>query len=267
LEGGKRLGIVVYPVLHLGGLEISSYAVCLVAAALVTAYLGGREALRLGLPVARFYDMLIFLCAAGLAGAYLLFVIFHYRDYLVNPWRLLNVFAGGLAFYGGLLGILAAAYFYPQRHGFSWRAGMDALAVGLPAGQSLGRVGCFLAGCCYGRPSDLPWAVHSSAPGSGVSQRLHPVQLYEALLLLLVFAVVYARRRRKGFDGQIMLTYLCLASGVRFGVEFFRAPADLRGPVFGGMPLTQILALILALASGALWWRGRRRVIRKAKSI
>jgi phosphatidylglycerol:prolipoprotein diacylglycerol transferase len=207
--------------------------------------------------------MFISLCVSGLAGAYLVFVAFHFHDYLHNPWRFLNVFAGGLVFFGGLLGILIVAFFYPGRHGFAWRPSMDALAMGLPVGQSIGRIGCFLAGCCSGRPSDLPWAVHYSLPRFSNCQRLHPTQLYEALLLLLVFAVVYLQRRRKRFDGQTMLTYLFLASWVRFGLEFFRAPADYRGPIFWGMPMTQIFALFLALTSGVLWIWGWRHLTRK----
>lgn len=250
----------MYPTLvDFGLFRIPTYVVCLFMAILLIAYVSGREARRLGLPVARFYDMIFYICLAALAGAYLVFVAFHYQAYLANPVRFLNVFKGGLVFYGGLLGALAVAFFYPGRHGFSWRVGMDALALGLPLGLAIGRIGCFSAGCCFGRPTDLPWGVTYPAYPSGVTVPLHPAPLYEALLSLLVFGVVYARRRRKQFDGQMMLLYLFLASWVRFGVEFFRSPADYRGPVFGGMPLTQIFALFLALTSAGLWWWGRRR--------
>jgi phosphatidylglycerol---prolipoprotein diacylglyceryl transferase len=97
---------------------------------------------------------------------------------------------------------------------------------------------------------------------SGVSTPLHPTQLSEALLSIAVFGVVYALRHRKRFDGQVMLTYLFLASWVRFGVEFFRSPFDYRGPEFWDLPLTQIFALCLALTSGALWWWAWRQSTR-----
>jgi phosphatidylglycerol:prolipoprotein diacylglycerol transferase len=147
----------VYPILfRLGPIIISSYAVCIFLGVLTAAYLAGLEARRLGLPVARFYDMIFCMCLAALAGSYLLFVAFHYQVYLANPWRFFDVLRGGLVFYGGLLGGLAVAFIYPNHHGFSWRVGMDALAVGLPVSLGIGRVGCFLAGCCFGRPTDLP---------------------------------------------------------------------------------------------------------------
>ena len=254
----------MYPTLvDFGLFRIPTYVVCLFLAILLIAYVSGREARRLGLPVARFYDMIFFMSVAALAGAYLLFVAFHHRDYLADPWRFVSVFRGGLVYYGGLVGALAVACFYPGRHGFSWRAGMDALALGLPLGLSIGRIGCFSAGCCFGRPSDLPWAVSFPLSRFGVVLPLHPTQLYEALLMLLVFGVIYALRRRKRFDGELMLAYLFLASWARFGVEFFRAPNDYRGPDFWGMPLTQIFALFLALTSGWLWWWWRRHVTRK----
>ena len=254
----------MYPtIVDFGLFRIPTYVVCLFLAILLIAYVSGREARRLGLPVARFYDMIFFMSVAALAGAYLLFVALHHRDYLADPWRFVSVFRGGLVYYGGLVGALAVACFYPGRHGFSWRAGMDALAVGLPLGLSLGRLGCFSAGCCFGRPSDLPWAVSFPLSRFGVVLPLHPTQLYEALLMLLVFGVIYALRRRKRFAGELMVTYLFLASWARFGVEFFRGPNDYRGPDFWGMPLTQIFALFLALTSGTLWWWGCRHVTRK----
>lgn len=254
----------MYPVLfHLGPIRVTSYVICMFTAVLVTAYLGGREAKRLGLPVARFYDMIFLTSIAALAGSYLLYVAFHYQTYLANPWKFFDILKGGLVFYGGLLGILGVAFLYLGRVGFPWRAGMDALALGLPVGQCIGRVGCFLAGCCFGSYSNLPWAVNYPLSLFGDTPPQHPVQLYESFLLLVVFAVVYALRRRKRFDGQAMLTYLFLASWVRFGVEFFRAHTDYRGPVYAGMPLTQILSLCLALTSGTLWWLGWRHVTRK----
>jgi phosphatidylglycerol---prolipoprotein diacylglyceryl transferase len=249
----------LYPTLvDFGLFRIPTYVVCLFLAVLLIALVSSREARRLGLPMARFYDMVFFMSVAALTGAYLLFVAFHHAAYLADPWRLLNVFRGGLVWYGGLLSALTVACFYPRRHGFSWRVGMDALAVGLPLGLALGRIGCFAAGCCFGRPSDLPWAVSFPMRRFGVIIPLHPAQLYEALLMLLVFGVLYARRRRKRFDGELMVIYLFLASWARFGVEFFRSPYDYRGPHFWGLPLTQIFALFLALGSGWLWWWGRR---------
>jgi phosphatidylglycerol---prolipoprotein diacylglyceryl transferase len=249
----------VYPYLvDFGLIRVPTYVVCLFVAVLVTAWVSGREARRLGLPPARFYDMAFYMTVAALAGAYLLFVAFHYRVYLADPWRVFDVFQAGLVYYGGLLGALAVALIYPRRHGFSWRTGMDALALGLPLGLAVGRLGCFSAGCCFGRPADLPWAVRFPAGQGVLTAPLHPTQLYEAGLMVLIFGLLYTLRRRTRFAGELMLIYLLLAGWERFGVEFFRSPLDYRGPVWWGMPLTQIFALVLALTCGALWFWGRR---------
>jgi phosphatidylglycerol:prolipoprotein diacylglycerol transferase len=125
-------------------------------------------------------------------------------------------------------------------------------------GHVRGRVGCFMAGCCYGKPSDWPWAVTFTDPDTlcPIKEALHPSQLYEALLLLFAFGVIYWFRTRKRFDGQLMLIYFLLAGAIRFGVEFFRHPADYRGPIlFWAMPSTQVVALGIAVLSGImLFW-------------
>jgi phosphatidylglycerol:prolipoprotein diacylglycerol transferase len=132
----------------------------------------------------------------------------------------------------------------------------------MPVGQFLGRIGCFMAGCCYGSPSTLPWAVTFTNPQTLCPLRVpvHPAQLYEAFLSLGVFGALSFWKTRKSYDGQLILAYFCLAGAVRFLVEFFRSPLDYRGPVyFGWMPLTQLFALCMALVAGALLvWFGRR---------
>ena len=135
----------------------------------------------------------------------------------------------------------------------------------MPLGQFFGRIGCFMAGCCYGAPADLPWAVTFTNPQSlcPIREPLHPSQLYEAILALGVFGLLYGVRTRKRFDGEMLLAYFALAGLVRFVVEFFRSPVDYRGPVlWGWMPLTQLVALGLALVSGSLLlyfgWRAQK---------
>ena len=113
----------------------------------------------------------------------------------------------------------------------------------------------------YGTPSYLPWAVIFTNPQSlcPVKEPFHPAQLYEAPLALGVFGLLFLKTKKR-YDGQMILTYFCLAGLVRFVVEFFRNPGDYRGPVlFGWMPLTQVIALGLALVCGALLlYFGRR---------
>ncbi len=255
----------MFPILFkIGPIKIFTYGFFLALGFSSAVYLAGREARRTGLPMATFYDLCFYSILAALVGSRLLYVILEWPYFVAHPLQVLALWRGGLIFHGGLVAALAVAWFYISRHGLPWRTTLDALALGMPLGQCLGRLGCFSAGCCYGRPSNLPWAVTFTAPESlcPIREPLHPTQLYEALLLLGVFGLLYRLRTRKRFEGQLALSYLFLAGGVRFFVEFFRHPGDYRGPeLFWQMPLTQLVALAIALLSGALlalvWWRQR----------
>jgi len=253
----------MYPVLlDFGPVRIFTYGFFLALAFLSAIYLSGREAGRLGLPVARFYDLCFYLVLAAVVGSRLLYVLLELPVFLARPLKIFALWEGGLVFHGGVALALPLALYYMARHGLPWRPTLDSLAVGVPVGQFFGRIGCFMAGCCYGSPSHLPWAVTFTSPETlcPVKEPLHPAQLYEALLALGVFGVIYGIRTRKRFDGQLALVYFTLAGLVRFVVEFFRHPGDYRGPLlWGGVPLTQALALALAVTCGALlWWWSRR---------
>ncbi len=252
----------MYPILfELGPVRIFTYGFFLALGFVTAIFLAGREARRVGLPAGRFYDLCFYIILAALVGSRLLYILTELSYFLEHPLQIFVLWKGGLIFHGGLVLALAVAFFFMHRQNLPWRVTFDSLAVGMPVGQSLGRVGCFMAGCCYGKPSGLPWAVTFTDPETlcPFREALHPSQLYEALLLLPVFGAVYWLRTRKRFDGQLALTYLCLAGSVRFIVEFFRHPADYRGPeLFWGMPSTQVFALGIAVICGALllwFWR------------
>ncbi len=253
----------MFPILlKLGPIHIYTYGFFLALAFLSSIYLAGREAGRLGLPQGRFYDLCFYSVLGALVGSRLLYIFTELPTFVAHPLKIFALWEGGLIFHGGLVGAVAVAFYYMRRHAIPWRPAFDALAIGMPVGQALGRVGCFMAGCCFGAPSSLPWAVIFTNPESlcPIKEPLHPSQLYEALLLLGVFGILYWLRTRKRFQGQLMLTYFTLAGLVRFGTEFVRNPMDYRGPIiWANMPLTQVAALGIALVSGMLlWWFWRR---------
>jgi phosphatidylglycerol:prolipoprotein diacylglycerol transferase len=137
----------------------------------------------------------------------------------------------GFVFFGSLLACLPVAAWRARSAGMRPLAFLDALAVAAPLGHAFGRVGCFLAGCCYGSRCALPWAV-TFERGVGLNGApLHPVQLYEAAGLLAIFALLLALRRRKRFDGQLVMTYLAAYSALRVVTESFRGDPE-RGFVF-----------------------------------
>jgi phosphatidylglycerol---prolipoprotein diacylglyceryl transferase len=254
----------MYPILFkIGPINLYTYGFFLALGFLVAIVVAGREARRLGLSEGHFFDICFYILLAAIIGSRLLFVIVDPGPFLQNPLKIFAIWEGGLVFHGGLIASLATSFFLMRRYEMPWRPTFDALAVGMPLGVTFGRIGCFMAGCCFGRPTDLPWGVRFTNPESlcPIQDVLHPSQLYEALLSLLVFGVVFWLRKRKRFDGQILATYLFLAGLVRFTVEFFRASTSLdpRGPdIIFHMPATQVGALGIAIISGVcLWWGWR----------
>jgi phosphatidylglycerol---prolipoprotein diacylglyceryl transferase len=243
----------MYPILlQIGPLTIFTYGFFLALAFLGALWIAGREASRVGVPPSRIHDLGLLIILAALVGSRLLHVLLDLPRFLAQPLDIFKLWEGGLAYQGGLVLGLAATFWYIRRHHLPALTTMDILALGAPLGMAIGRLGCLMAGCCYGRPTDLPWAVTFTHPESlgptGVP--LHPTQLYESLLSLGIFVVIMGLRTRKRFDGQLMGTYFLLGGLARFGVEFFRA--DYRGPeLLAGMPVTQLTALFISLAGGA----------------
>ncbi len=141
-----------------------------------------------------------------------------------------------------------------KKNGLSiWRS-LDLFAPSLAIGVFFGRIGCFFAGCCFGVPCDLPWAVTFTNPQSLAKLHipLHPVQLYSSLGALITFLILFAFRKRKTFDGQLSLMWIFCYSGFRLIEELFRG--DVRGDlIFGKYPTSQVLSVILFIGSVILF--------------
>lgn len=244
----------MYPILlKIDPINIYTYGSLLCLAFLAALWVAGREAQRVGLPSGRIWDLGLYILVAAVVGARALEVLLNLHRYMAKPLDIFRVWDGGLAFQGGLILALIITIAYLRRHQLPIWGTLDILALGIPLGQSIGRIGCFMAGCCYGRPTDLPWGVTFTHPESlgPLRVKIHPTQLYESLLVLGVFGVLYHFRSRKRFDGQLLGTYFLLAGLARFGVEFFRG--DPRGPALvAGMPVTQLTALVMALVGAVL---------------
>jgi len=159
---------------------------------------------------------------------------------------------GGLAWQGGVVTGMAAALIFMRVKNLPVRKTLDIVAPYIALGQSIGRVGCFLNGCCYGKP--LSWGIYFPVHQA----HLHPAQLYDALGLLVLFFVLKELLRLKKFDGQIFILYVIAASLLRFVVEFFRADHTLIGET---LSIFQIMTLgFMSLATYAyLYLKSRRR--------
>lgn len=153
-----------------------------------------------------------------------MYVIVEYRYFLAHPIEIFMFWKGGLVFYGGLILGTVTAVVYLKKKGLPLWKTADLLAPSIAIGQGIGRWGCFFAGCCYGVPTDVPWAVTFSDPSSlaplGIA--LHPTQIYLSLNALVIFLVLIWLSKKKSFDGQIIWAYGILYAVGRFVIEYFR---------------------------------------------
>lgn len=250
----------MYPVLFsYGPFRIFTYGFFLALAFICSMYMAGREAKRRGGRPEQIYDLSFYCILAAIVGSRLFDVILKWDYFAAHPLEIFMLWKGGLAFQGGLILGLITMLVYIYRHQMPLWTTMDIMALATPLGQFIGRLGCFMAGCCFGRECHLPWAVTFNNPNTlgPVGVPVHPTQLYESFLALGVFFFLLWLRHRQTFPGQMLGVYLLLAGVMRFIVEFFRG--DERGPVLLlGMPSTQVVALgIMVGAAFFLFWRSR----------
>lgn len=242
----------------IGPFTLHTYGLLLAVAFLVALFVVSRQARKAGLDSAKVTDLSIYVLLAGLLGARLLLIVVDW-DRLDWSWRdLLGLLQSGGVFYGGLLGAIPVAFWYIRRHGLPVWATIDALTPGVAIGQAIGRVGCLCAGCCYGRPADVPWAITFHDPvaheqvGTPLGTPLHPTQIYESAATLGIFFLLLRVARHKRFDGAVFTTYLFTYAAARFVIEFYRGDAA-RGTVLGGaLSTSQFIALLVFLAAAVL---------------
>lgn len=212
-----------------------------------------RAARGTALPPEGVVDLILGLLLVAIVSSRVLFVLLQWGSYSGNWREWLRVWEGGLSFHGGLAGGIAFVVWYAYRHRlrFWWLA--DMIAPALALGYAFARVGCFLNGCCYGRPTSLPWAVqfHDPPLSTHLTEPSHPVQLYAVIANLALFGVLVYFWRRKRYDGQIAGLYLILYSVYRFLAEALRK--GVTGNVLSlGMTEAQWASLAIAVVGVAL---------------
>lgn len=257
----------MFPILfELGDWPVYSYGVLLAVAYLAALQLAVVRARRQGIDGARVMDLGIYLIIAALVGAKLMLVVVDFNYYLAQPREILSLFRAGGVFYGGLIAAVAVALWLVRRYGLSMWTTADLFAPGIALGHVIGRFGCLLAGCCYGRPTDVPWAITFTDPaaaanvGTPLGIPLHPTQLYDAGAELLIMVLLLATERRgRTFAGRTFWLYILLYGVSRFIIEFYRG--DERGAIMGLSTSQFISVIAVPLAVAMLAWlrsRGTR---------
>lgn len=213
-------------IFRVGKVVVHSYGTMLALAFLTGMFLLHRHANRVpGLKRDRVVDCVLFILVPSLAGARLLYVLLN-LDQFASFSDALAVQKGGLSFHGGLLGGMAGLALFCRFYRISFLPLVDAVAPSAAIGYAITKIGCFLNGCCIGRPTDLPWGVCFPDPEAGSRSVLtppsHPAQIYDAILNVLLGLALLRALRRKRFHGQTFFLYLVLYSAIRFAVECFR---------------------------------------------
>ncbi|MGI6366495.1 MAG: prolipoprotein diacylglyceryl transferase [Bacillota bacterium] len=252
----------MYPTLFkIGPITVYTYGFMIALGIWAAVLVARRLSPKIGVDPERFTDLAIFAILGGLVGSYVNYVIsYDWRTFASDPLSLLRFWEGGLVFLGGLIGGIVFAVIFIRRHKLPFWEVADVAAIAVPLAYGFGRIGCFFAGCCYGQPCDLPWAVTFPATwAANFHEALvprHPTQLYSALLGfgLAAFALWFRKRRR--FAGQSFLLYLVLYGVGRSLIEILRI-----NPTVFGTPLTvaQFTGLVLAVLAGIAYPILRRR--------
>ena len=264
----------------------NTYGFLLALAFITGLYVMGRLAASDGQDKQKVYDLGLWVLAASLIGSKLLMIVTEwdsfYRD---NPRQIfsLDFFRSGGVFYGGFLGAVIASVIVMKIYKLPWWRTADAFAPGIAIGQAIGRLGCFSAGCCWGKPTSAWCGVHFSEKGHEITGvptmvrhladpiqqnvwaerlggllapiKLHPTQIYEAAATLLIFVVLLFVYRKRQFHGQVIIVYAILYAIARFVIEYWRD--DPRGEFFD-LSTSQFIAVVLFIgAIIAYFWRWR----------
>ncbi len=241
----------MYPVLfHIGDVGLYTYGL-FVALGLFTAISVSKKiAASEQIPAQTITDIFFVILISAIIGARLLYVLINYDVYQTNVLEIFKIWNGGLVFFGGFLGAtLATALFLTHKGLDLWKMA-DILSPGIALGHAVGRIGCFFAGCCYGKTCDLFFAVQFSHPESlaPTGVHLHPTQIYMVISNFILFLILILLHRKKRFNGQVFLSYVMLYSLFRFIIEFFRG--DYRGNfLFDFISVSQGIGLLVSAAA------------------
>lgn len=261
----------MYPVLfQIGGFTVTSFGVMMALAFLAAGWIAARELARVGEDPEKAWDMVGYAAVFGILGSKIYYLILNWQDTIANPAAAI-LSRSGLVWYGGLILAAAVIAWRVRKIGMPLGKMADASALALAVGYAIGRMGCFLVGDDYGRPSDLPWAVafpQGAPPSTAENLRgfgvdipadvppdavfaVHPTQLYEVGMSLIIFFILKRVQPRLATPGMLFFVWVALAGVERFIVEIFRAKDDRFLGYFSVAQLISVLLLAFGVAGAA----------------
>jgi phosphatidylglycerol:prolipoprotein diacylglycerol transferase len=257
----------MHPVLfQLGPVTVYTYGVLVAAGFLIGLWYAFRQAPRAGLDPNKIWNLGVSGILIALASSKLWLLLSAWDYYSANPREIFSMetFQSAGTFYGGILGGIVWVVLYSHFQKMPFLGILDLGAAPVALGHSIGRVGCFVAGCCYGKPTSLPWAVTFTSPvaariaGTPLNVSLHPTQLYEAAAEFLNFLFLVWLGTKQRFMGQLVGTFFILYGIERGAIEFVRGDPGRTLMFHDTVSLMQIVSVGLIITGGFLWWRGLR---------
>lgn len=216
------------------GIDVMWYGILMAIGMILGTLLALKEAKRVGIKEDDVLDLAIFAIPIGLLSARLYYVIFNWEYYSQNISQILNFRAGGMAIHGALIGGILTGYIFTKIRKIDFLKMADAVMIGMPLAQSIGRWGNFINQEAHGGPTDLPWGIMVD----GV--KVHPTFLYESIWNLAIFIFLWIFRKKKKYEGQIIIYYITLYSLGRFFIEGLRTDSLMIGP----LRMAQVISLI-----------------------
>ena len=257
----------MHPILiDFGFFQLPSYGVLLATAVVVALLTLRLRADRAGMDGTRLVDFGLWLVIWALLGAKLLLILVEFPRYIRDPASILGTIRAGGVFLGGFIAAAIAAIVLLRRYELPALPTFDVISPSLALGHSIGRIGCLLAGCCWGASCDLPWAITYTDPiaaerlGTPLHQSLHPFPLYSSLFNFGLYVFLALLYRKRPASGRVFASYLLLYGVGRFFLEFTRGDAA-RGFVLDGLLSTsQLISLALVCTGAGLHlWLTRRK--------
>lgn len=248
----------MHPILFkIGSFELASYGLMTALAYGISSWYLYCRLHYIKLDKDTFWNIIFIAFVSAILGAKLLYLIVSWPEMGATfAQRLQNAvqnFRYGFVFFGGAIVAIGTLLYYLNKKKLPVLHVADFYIVALPLGHAIGRIGCFLAGCCHGRPTHMPWGVTFTDPHSLVATQylgipLHPTQLYEVALNLILFFILQHLYKKQHRPGTVLAAYVIGYACLRFSIEFFRG--DFRGGFFLGMSPSQLIALLTAAIAG-----------------
>jgi phosphatidylglycerol---prolipoprotein diacylglyceryl transferase len=257
----------MYPkILELGPITIHTYGLLLAAAFIVGIWVASRNAKKIGMDTDSIWNLGLMVIFSALVGSKFILFLSDYRYYSQNFREIfsLSTLRSAGVYYGGLLLALGSAFWYARKKKISIVTLADLAVPGIALGQAIARIGCLSAGCCYGKPTHLPWGITFTSQyaydniGVPLNIPLHPTQIYEAVGNICLFLFLMWRLSKEHIKGQILLEFLGLYAILKFAIEFYRND-DRSFVLYDLFSISQFIAILTILGSAAVYYFLLRR--------